>query len=516
MKSPLPFLLYTVSLGLFGWAGWTVYEMLPLWKEGKRQEATTRGQSDAMDRLGRGRGQGPKSSAWSYTASTAAWWAGLKNVNLIGKLPPPPPEIKDGGKSPIEVAKVDLRPLGEVIELVSLFYDGEFAGKGGQTHVIVRFKPEANVEPPEWWVRQHTAPAANAGAPVANTQGRDTVPNRTGNGRPANAPPTTPPTTTQANRGVRGTTAMPTSTTGGEVQQTIWIDGNGDPRRTAELWPVKSNDGKVLGKIRLVGVASDALAAQFVRELPPTEAGKAPEIKEEELVKASANLPADVMQELRRLQGRSPSKADTSEANKPVAANNWVEQQVTTRLDNKWNIGRDDEKVFREQPDQLFEQVNAETWVSRTGKDRGVMVRNADPQLAQRFGVAAGDVLIEVNGRKVESKAQAMQFGKGRLQPRRAHVHDPLVVERPGRRARLPGADGSLNPASCGCHAGCAARPSDRRLRQQHDRTAGGTTTAGASACRPTSPPPHCWPCCVSDRSRAVSRSASSRPLRRC
>jgi hypothetical protein len=412
MKSPLPFLLYTVSLGLFGWAGWTVYEMLPLWKEGKRQEATTRGQSDAMDRLGRGRGQGPKSSAWSYTASTAAWWAGLKNVNLIGKLPPPPPPPKGSVPDTPTVAKVDLRPLGEVIELVSLFYDGEFAGKGGQTHVIVRFKPEANVEPPEWWVRQHTAPAANAGAPVANTQGRDTVPNRAGNGRPTNAPPTPPPTTTQANRGVRGTTAMPTSTTGNEVQQTIWIDGNGDPRRTAELWPVKSNDGKVLGKIRLVRVDPDALSAFFVRELPPTEAGKAPEIKEEELLKASANLSADVMQELRRLQGRSPGKADKPDANKPVAANNWVEQQVTTRLDNKWNIGRDDEKVFREQPDQLFEQVNAETWVSRTGKDRGVMVRNADPQLAQRFGVVAGDVLIEVNGRKVESKAQAMQFGK--------------------------------------------------------------------------------------------------------
>ena len=35
MRLPLPFLLYATALGLFCWAGWTVYESLPLmaWKE---------------------------------------------------------------------------------------------------------------------------------------------------------------------------------------------------------------------------------------------------------------------------------------------------------------------------------------------------------------------------------------------------------------------------------------------------------------------------------------------------
>ena len=42
------------------------------------------------------------------------------------------------------------------------------------------------------------------------------------------------------------------------------------------------------------------------------------------------------------------------------------------------------------------------------GMWRGLQVRNVEPQLGGRFGVATGDVLLEINGRAVESKAQAV------------------------------------------------------------------------------------------------------------
>src|SRR5262245_49569862 len=145
MKLPIPLLLYLVSLGLFGLAGWTVYEMLPLWKDSERQKATTKGQNEALESLNRGKGRGPALD-WNYTH--AEWWAALKRVNLVGKLPPPP-KPKDGPEEKVEVPQVEQRPLGEIIELVSLVHDGEAKGRGGNTYVIVRYKPGAEVKPTE-------------------------------------------------------------------------------------------------------------------------------------------------------------------------------------------------------------------------------------------------------------------------------------------------------------------------------------------------------------------------------
>ena len=158
MKLPLPFLLYVISLGLFALAGWTVYQMLPMWKSEVRDKATRTGQEEGKDLLGKGRGQGPASGGvWVYGTGSAPWWAGFKEANLIGKLPPPPP-VPVTGTAVQEAVQVDVRPLSEFIELVSLVHDGQTDGKGGSSHVVVRFKPEANVEPAEYWLRENMAP----------------------------------------------------------------------------------------------------------------------------------------------------------------------------------------------------------------------------------------------------------------------------------------------------------------------------------------------------------------------
>lgn len=399
MKLPIPFLLYVVSLGLLLSTGWTVYQMTPLWKG--RDAATRRGQDEGKDAIGRGRGKGPITADWSYTRQS--WWAGLKEVNLIGKLPPTPaPVVAEPEK--VEVV-ADLRPLDQLIELVSLVYDGQASGKGGSSHVIVRFKPEANVEPPEWWVRENTAPTpgTNPGGPgPADRTGRPRTPPRGGA-----TPPARP-------------SAMPVSLGGREVLQKVWVDDGGDVRRSSVLWPMQpspaGNAGRTVqvGAIRLVRVAEDAQSAYFVREVPAGD-GVVREPKEERLIKTAMGLSQDVLEALLALQGR---EASASQEARPAAAPNltgttsWMETEETMRVGNRIYIGRQDERRFQQDADQFLAQLNVDTYVGRQSKVTGLIVRGVDPQL-QRFGVQVGDVLIEINGRKVESKASAVAQVKG-------------------------------------------------------------------------------------------------------
>jgi type II secretory pathway component PulC len=112
---------------------------------------------------------------------------------------------------------------------------------------------------------------------------------------------------------------------------------------------------------------------------------------------------------IRQLQGRQ------GEAAKPTAnaprANKWRDVESTTRFGNEWHIGRKDERSFRD-PDDFFSSVYVDTYVSKSSNLRGLSVRNIQPKIASKYGVQAGDVLIEVNGRAVTSKGQAVNMVK--------------------------------------------------------------------------------------------------------
>lgn len=389
MKS-IPLLLYLVAAGLFGFAGWTVYEMLPQWKDEVRQNATKSGYEDARGLLAVGKGEGQISRDWRYDKSTADWWAKFKDVNLIGKLPPPPPEAVVEPEAPVVEVK-PVRPLEEIIELVSLAYDGMTDGRGGKTHVIVRWKAEANVQPPEWYVRENTPPVASAPGPRDVTPAAARVPPR------ANGPgarPTTP----------RPTTPMPTSIVGQEILQQLWVEDEGDIRRSPTLWPPFED-------IRLVRVDPSAKSAFFVRAAQPGQAEAEP--KEEELLKTSMGLSPELARELRRLQHRD-GDAPLRETPEPPAASpgTWVDVEETTLIHGVRHIGRKDARSIQESGDRFFEQVHFDTYVSKRSDLRGLIVRNVDTRLAQQFGVQSGDVLLEVNGRAVQTQAQAIQFGK--------------------------------------------------------------------------------------------------------
>ena len=392
MKLRIPLLLYVVSLGLFGLAGWTVYEMLPLRKDTARHAASRLGQARAGDCLGHGKGRG-HALDWNYTP--ADWWAALEKVNLTGKLPKAPKEDRDEGK-PVDPV-VEVRPLEEIIELVSLVYDGEAEGRGGDTYVIVRYTPSAGVKPPEWYVRANMTAAASAPVPRG-----DAAPSRSAGpgGRRGNQP-ANPQGPSQPGRPNPAPGAAPS--VGRAILQKVWVVDDGDPRHGNRLWPPFDD-------IRLVGVSRDAQVACFVRDLPPKEGGEAPEPKEESLLKANMRISAELLAELRGLQGAAPLAANGGTAVLPPNPEAWIDVPETKLVNGVYQVSKKDEERFRS-PDEVLSQIHFDTYSGKSVK--GLIVRNVDAKLAKTLGIAAGEVLLEINGRTVRSGSEALEICRG-------------------------------------------------------------------------------------------------------
>lgn len=394
MKS-IPLLLYLVATGLFGFAGWTVYEMLPMWKDGVRAGATKGGYDAGLSGLAIGKGAGGTSPTWSYTPASAPWWQQLKQVNLIGKLPPPPPEAVEQVAKPVEVAK-PVVPLENILEIVSIVYDGQAQGRGGNSHVIVRYKPEANVQPPEWWVRLNTPPTPGVAGPADVTPGRAPV-------RPGVPPQrrNTPP---------RAPTPMPTSMVGRELLQQLWVEWP-TPRNEEDAAQHSNRLWSPFEDIRLVRIGADAERVFFVRDGGDAGGQPVATAQEEELIKTSMGLSQDVMRELMRLRGQDGA-AVASQPEPQAARGTWADVEETTLINGVRHIGRKEAQRFEENGDRFFEQLHVDTYVSKTSDRRGLIVRNVDPRLSSQFGIQAGEVLLEVNGRPVQTQAQAIQLGK--------------------------------------------------------------------------------------------------------
>ncbi|MCR9247574.1 MAG: hypothetical protein NXI31_21300 [bacterium] len=412
MKLPIAFLLYTTSLGLAGFTGWQVYELLPLQKPDSKRAAMQRGLESATDRISKGRGRGQVSVDWLYSNKNRPWWDEFKNTNFIGKLPPPPPKKEDpNGGQPPPPEVPPKTPLEDIFELAALVYDGADKGKGKLSHVIVRYKPEANVQAPEWYVRQTAAASATGsyggprdGAPPPRRGGNQNF--RGGNQNRAN----NRANNNRNNRNARATTpAMPTAGAATSVVlQKVWIQTDGEDRKDPHLWPPYEH-------IRLVRVDPSAQSAYFVREEPgePDKDGKPTrkDTDEERLFKSAANLSQDVLRELDAMEGRDPSESLANNSRPEAAVPKWIESDDITVVGNTRHIGRKQQREF-ESEGQFFEKVYFDTYTSKRSNLRGLRVTNLDPQLASSYGVVQGDVLLSVNGRAVKTKAQAVQFGK--------------------------------------------------------------------------------------------------------
>jgi hypothetical protein len=306
-------------------------------------------------------------------------------VNLVGSLPPPRKPVGGLEEAP-KAPAVEVSPLGEIIELVSLVHDGDTNGRGGNTHVIVHYMKGADVKPPEWYIRESMS------GPAASGPGRG---DRGGEAPPAPSAAGKPP---------GGISPIPTSMVGREILQRVWVVDDGDPRHGNRLWPPFDN-------IKLVGVSPDAQVAWFVRDLPPRKEGDpAREAKEESLLKTNRHISEELLEELRTLQGRAAltvSSGTTERSSNP--GNAWIDVPETKVVDGVTYISKKDEERFRN-PDELLSQFQVDTYSGKSVK--GLIVRNVDARLGKTMGIEAGEVLIELNGRAVCSQSEALEIGK--------------------------------------------------------------------------------------------------------
>ena len=198
---------------------------------------------------------------------------------------------------------------------------------------------------------------------------------------------------------------MPTSSAGRVVEQRLWVNGDGTPRFENTLWAPHDH-------IKLVRVAPDGQSAFFTRKAAVPAGQEAPEPKEEELIKSYLPLSQEMLRTLRELEPASRIADRTPAATAP-GGSLWQDVEETTRIDGVWHLGRKDQDAFAGDAGSLLDQINVDSYVSRTGSgQRGLQVMNVSPDLQQRFGVQQGELIVAINGEPVSTKAQAINLGK--------------------------------------------------------------------------------------------------------
>lgn len=379
MRVSVPLVLYFTATGMFGAAGYTIYESRDLWKSETAAAATTKGRDDAIRLIARGRGAVRTTGNWDYSPSN--WWEQFLDVNLIAKVPVIEDPGGGQGNDEEEIVK-PITPLEDIFELVVSYHDDEGDGKSDKSHIVIRYKQAAEVVPPQWWLDENVPVAPTATPRLPTARYMNTRQQRTN-------------TTRTINSEVQ-------LIAGRKVLQKLYVDSEGNPRRDARLWGQFSH-------IRLVRVDASGESAWFVREVSTREGEPKPELKEEQLLKTSADIPQDVLRALRQLQGREGESA-LQNSSKPTG-NAWLDVENTTRVGNTFHIGRNDEQTFHN-PKDLFASVHFDTYVSKYSDVRGLIVRTVQNELAQSYGVQTGDVLLKINGRSISSKAQAANMIK--------------------------------------------------------------------------------------------------------
>lgn len=394
MKQPINLLLYTASVGMLGTAGYEFYRAVPDLGGAKRlQDAHAEGQSFSADTITDSQENGRQTPAWDYRRP---YWENFARVNFTGKLPPKPIIPQDPGPQ-TTVVKPTEKPLQDIISIVGLIRSsGDDASR-----VQVRYKEGSGVQiPPEFLAAARMDASAGAvgavGSATLRQPGSLGVP-RSQRGRSRNRNGVVDPGADTGNDTARQN--APTPTLGGTAEVVQRLEP-GD-----SLW-------EPFEHISFQRVADDAYSAYFVRR---TDDGE----KEEQLLRTQYDLDHEMLREwLAAGSGDGPEGERPSPPRAPSGNSAWFDTEDTVVLDGRPNervVGRRDSEMFRNNPDQLFEQVNLQPYTFTTGAykgRRGLQVANVDPQLARRFGVSSGDVIISVNGEAVSSKAAAIKHGQ--------------------------------------------------------------------------------------------------------
>ena len=370
MKLPINPLLYLASAGLFAGSGLLFYQALTAPRARPYPEID----AEAKEKENEGRAKEPDEQKTDvYGGTMVGFWKRFKEANFIGKLPPEPvtsrPSIPDKPPAPPVV------PLNDILTVVCIL------SMGDDTTVIVRYKPTANVVPPDPVV---TTPAS---VPAARPAGgpADTV------ARPHNAPgqPTRPALPVPAAMDPKGPIHHV------RIEQTLW---------------------KPYHNIRLVGITEDGLGAWFLREEPdkPRDEGK-----RELVIRNEFDMNPEMLAELREAGlvdvARSAERV-ASAASQPssIVSSGWVPAKETREVSTGvFHIGSEDDEYLRNNPQRVLEDLPIRDYESPQRSMRGVQLRKAitDPRLA-RFGAQEGDVLISINGQATPTRSQAISVVK--------------------------------------------------------------------------------------------------------
>lgn len=372
MRFPTGLLLYLCSAALGLGCVWTFYQTM------NRQPEVTQQQMVEQTKtlINKGRSQTPEDRLDDYSKASLSWWQSFKEANFIGVLPPEP-EVE---KPPEEPAPppVEKTPIEEILDVVCIVYSPP-----DDSRCVVRYKPTANVTPPP-----DVVGTGRAGAAAAPVRGPADVtrPPATPGAKPPHAPAPTP---------------MPAF--GGDDGGWIQIVEEG-----GALWPQYEH-------IKLARVDPSGLSVYFTRT--GTAEGEAP--AEEKVFRNELGLDKEVLAALEQggvaTTGPRPVTSQPTEGSPD--ASDWIEVEETRAVSpNVWHVSRKDNDFIRDNAQTVFnEDLGLRNYQSRGGAVSGLQITKVSPRI-QQFGIQTGDVLLEVNGVPVKSRAQAMQVGKEQYQ----------------------------------------------------------------------------------------------------
>jgi hypothetical protein len=376
MKMPISSLLYILSTGLFGGSALLFYQTVtaPKARDDKQIE------KEVLDLLNQGRAGEPPDRQEVYGGE---YWRGLVEVNWTGKEPPKPetPE-KDGGKKELEAP-----PVVAIDQILTVLF---LLSGGDDTRVWVRYKPTANVQPPE-------PPAA---APGTTVYGGPTDTSGTRPATPAGVPATGQP---QPARPAVTPTPIPAA-----------LDPNARLlhmlRLDEPLWPPYAH-------IRLVRVAEDGESVFFVHgeKDKPRE-----QWREESVLRNTLDLDPKVLEALhleraaaaeRDKKQRAAAQAPAGQT--PAGESKWIDPPETTEVSTgQFHVSRKDDDYLRDNMQRLLEDTPTREYRSPRGNVAGISIGEVRNPTLVRMGVQSGDVLLSLNGQPTPTRADAIKVAK--------------------------------------------------------------------------------------------------------
>ncbi len=392
MRLPINPLLYLISAGLLAGSGLLFQQTLAA----RKSRAPSEIKAEAEKAVASGQALEPEGQSDRYGANERPFWMGFNQVNLIGKLPPPPPSEVEA-KPPAETS-APIVPVSELLTVLLSVSTDE--APANFNFVIVRYKPTAGVEPPPDPV---AAPTAYAG--------------------PGDA--TAPPGPSAVARGPAPYQQDPNL----RLMHTLRLEET--------LWPPHQN-------LRLIKIDPSGESVVFLREDPTKDRS---EWQEERVFKDSLEIGQEVLRKLAAAGALSPGQAaalqQRAQSQEPPpftgdgAVVAWVDDPnglTFERAPDQFHIGSKDQQMLNQDFQQVLEKVGVTDYTSRSGSIRGVQVGRVPSDL-HRFGIQDGDVLVSVNGEPTPNRSIAIKVGKE--QYRRGARQFRVKVLRGGRDVEL-------------------------------------------------------------------------------